>query len=304
MVKQRWRSMWLIFPVAVLLALTTGCRTAEPEPTPNEHEAEETVEAEADEFVAAYPLAATAWDLDYFGPPEEPFPMLPNTRATVTYFWERYVGFDGCNWFLGVYSAITEGELTMMTPAQTFHACGPVELDEQSATYVSSLLNVTEYQLEGEQLIANTAEGQRLLTFNPATPVPMPGTEWTLAFWWSADTNVWNPVLPTSMTTISFGEKGEASGSGGCNNYTVNYVGNLQIEKVMEATEVHAELPALTFGSVASQMAECAEPEGIMEQEQGYFTALPSVAYYFKLGGMLMMLDSEKTPMLLFAARY
>lgn len=288
----------------MLLALTAGCRTAAPEPTPNECEAEETVEAEVDESVAAYPLAATAWDLGDFGPPEEPLPMLPNSRASVTYFWERYVGFDGCNWFLGVYSATTEGELTMMTPVQTFHVCGPVELDEQSATYVTNLLNVTAYQLEGEQLIASTAEGQRLITYNPATPVPVPGTEWTLAFWWSPDMNMWNPVLPTSMTTLSFGEGGEASGSGGCNNYTVSDIGNLQIEKVMEAAEGHAELPELTFGPVDSQMAECAEPEDIMDQEQGYFTTLPSVDSYFKLGGMPMMLDSEDTPLLLFSARY
>jgi hypothetical protein len=59
------------------------------------------------------------------------------------------------------------------------------------------------------------------------------------------------------MTTISSGEEGEASGSGGCNNYTVSYVGNLQLEKVMEVTETHAELPELTFGPVTSQMAEC-----------------------------------------------
>ena len=71
----------------------------------------------------------------------------------------------------------------------------------------------------------------------------------------------------------------------------------------MEATDTYAELPVLTFGPITAQMAECTEPDGIMDQEQGYFTALDSVAYYFKLGGMQMMLDAEGTPLLLFGAR-
>ena len=229
--------------------------------------------------------------------------MLPDTRATVVYFWERYTGFDGCNWFLGVYSATTQGELRMYTPASTRALCGPEELLQQSNLYTSSLLNVTEYQLEGEQLIHNTVDDQRLLTHNTPTLVPMSGTEWGLAFWWVAASEQWAPVVPTSVTTIGFGEGGEASGSGGCSDYTVGYEGDLQIEKVMEATDTYAELPTLTFEPVAAELQSCAEPEGIMDQEQGYFTALGSVAYYFKLGGMLMMLDADGTPLLLFGAR-
>jgi heat shock protein HslJ len=302
MVKQTWRSMWLTFLIVVLLTLATGCGPAEPEPTPSPTEAVATAEAAVAELVAAYPLSSTAWELDYFGPPEQSLPMLPNSRATVLYFWDRYAGFDGCNWFLGVYEATTEGELRNQTPATTRNLCGPEELYEQSALFVSSLVNVTEYRLEGEQLIENTVDDQRLLTFNPAKPVAMPGTEWGLGFWWRAADEQWFPVVPASATTITFDEGGEASGSGGCNDYTVSYEGDLQIEKVMEATDTYAELPTLTFGPIASQMVACAEPEGIMDQEQGYFTVLSSVAYYFKLGGMLMLLDAEGAPLLLFAA--
>lgn len=303
MVQKTWRSLCLTLVVAVLLALAAGCGSAQPEPTLAPAEAAAVASTAVEEFVAAYPLAATAWDLDYFGPPEQPVPMMSNSRATVVYFWDRYAGFDGCNWFLGVYSATTEGELRNQMPAQSRHFCGPAELNEQSALYVSSLLNVTEYQLEGEQLIQNTVDDQRLLTLNPAKPVPMPGTEWVLAFWWLEDNLFWQPVVPTSMTTIAFGEEGEASGSGGCNNYTVSYEGDLQIEKVMEATETYAELPMVTFGPVTAQFVACTEPEGIMDQEQAFFTALGSVAYYFKLGGMLMMLNAEGTPLVILGAR-
>jgi heat shock protein HslJ len=189
-------------------------------------------------------------------------------------------------------------------PARTLNVCGPEELYNQAALFFSSLQNVTEYQIEGEQLIQNTVDDQRLLTFNPAKPMPMPGTDWGLVLFWDENQKLWIPVVPTSMTNIIFGQDGQASGSGGCNNYTVTYEGDLQIEKVMEATDTYAELPTLTFGEVSAQFVECAEPEGIMDQEQVYFMTLSSVAYYFKLGGMLMLLDAEGNPLLVFGARF
>jgi heat shock protein HslJ len=299
--QRSWRLMRLAFAATLLLALAAGCGSKEPEPTLAPAEAAETA---VDAVAAAYSLAATAWELDYFGPAEQPLAMLPDSRATVTYFWDRYAGFDGCNWFLGVYSATAEGELRMQAPSATRNQCGPEELFEQSLLYASSLQNVTEYQLEGEQLIANTVDDQRLLTYNPAKPVPMPGTEWALTLWFHADSEMWFPVTPTSLTTIAFGQDGQASGSGGCNNYTVSYEGDLQIEKVIQATDTYAELPTLTFGPVTAQFAACAEPEGIMDQEQAYFASLGSIAYYFKLGGMLLLLDADGAPLLVFGARY
>jgi heat shock protein HslJ len=296
------RSIWLPLVLAVLMLTAAGCQAAEPTPSPAQAVA--TTAAVVEEAVAAYPLAATAWDLDYFGPPDAPVAVLPDTRASINYSWDRYAGYDGCNWFLGVYEANAEtGELRMYTPARTMNFCDPAELSEQAGMFSSMLVNVTAYGLEGEQLAENTVDDQRLLTFSPAEVLPMPGTEWELKFWWSADVEQWAPVIIGSLTTIIFGTEGEASGSGGCNDYTVTYTGDLQIEKVMEATATYAELPTLSFGPVTSQPEECTEPEGIMDQEQGYFVQLGDVAYYFKLGGMLLMLDSEGTPLLMFAAR-
>jgi heat shock protein HslJ len=292
-----------ILVVGLLLASAAGCGTSEPEPTLRPTEAVATAESAAQEFVAAYPLAATAWDLEYFFTPENPVSLLPDTRATVTYFWERYIGFDGCNWFLGVYSATADGEMHNYMPASTPNICGPEEFQAQAASFSGSLLEVTAYQLEGEQLIESTVNDQRLLTFNPAKPVPMTNTVWGLSFWWDDDGEQWWPAVFGSSTDITFGAGGEASGSGGCNDYTVGYEGDLQVEKVMESTDTYAELPTLTFGPVAAQQAACEEPKGIMNQEQAYLNTLGSVAYYAKLGGILMMLDAEGTPLLMFSAR-
>jgi heat shock protein HslJ len=292
----------LTLVVAMLLALVAGCGPGTAAPTPAPAEVAATSQSEVQNALNPYPLAATAWELDSIGPPEQPVPLVPDSRANVVYFWDRYGGFDGCNWFLGVYSATASGELRNQRPARTTNICGPEELYTQAALFGSSLENATHYLIEGEQLIQNTAGEQRLLTFNPATPMPMLGTEWSLVLWWQADRQLWTPVIPTTKTTITFAEGGQASGSGGCNNYTVSYEGDLQIEKVIDSTTTFAELPTLTFGPVASQMATCPEPEGIMDQEQAFFTALGSVAYYFKLGGMLLLLDDTGTPFLALAA--
>ena len=130
----------------------------------------------------------------------------------------------------------------------------------------------------------------------------MLGTEWEVKVWYSGDLGKWYPVIPTSATTITFDTGGQAAGSGGCNAYTINYEGDLQIEKVMEATDTYAELPALTFGPVSTQMAACSDPPNIMEQEQAFFVALDSTAYYFKIGGMLLLLDAQGNQLVALAA--
>ncbi len=280
----------------LLLSAGAGCQMIEPEPTPSPEEA-------AADFVAAYPLAATAWEAQYLGEQGEGLPFLPNTRATVVYFWDRYTGFDGCGWFLGVYGADTEGVLRMNTPAKTPHYCAePPGLEGQASTYMSALLNVTEYEIAEEQLVTYTVDDQRMLTFDPEMPVPILGPRWELKFWWHTEDERWLPVAPAVTSSITFAEGGEASGSGGCNEFTVSYEGDLQIEMVMSSTPENSELPALTFGQIEAATAECAEPDGIMEQEDGFFALLEEVAYYFKMGGMTMMMDADLEPLLVIAA--
>jgi heat shock protein HslJ len=304
MLQKTWRSMSLTLAIVALLALAAGCGTAAPVSSPTAAGVAAAAETAVDRVMATNPLAMTAWDLDYFGSPEAPIPVLPDTRASVVYFWDRYAGFDGCSFFVGVYSATDEGMLSMYGPARTLYAnqCAPMELNAQAAKYNSSLVNVIDYKLEGGQLIANAIEDQRLLTYNPARPVPMVGTDWQLAFYWQPDLRQFNPVLPASTTTIAFTPGGQASGSGGCNDYSASYQGDVQSEKVLAATDTYQDLPTLTFGPVAAQQAACGDPEGIMEQEQAYFAALGSVAYYLKLGGMLMMVDAEGMPLFVFSA--
>ena len=62
-----------------------------------------------------------------------------------------------------------------------------------------------------------------------------------------------------------FSTDGKVSGSAGCNNYLATY------ETTGETVKI---------GSIASARKMCAEPTGLMEQENQFLTALASVASY------------------------
>ncbi|MGL4649764.1 MAG: META domain-containing protein, partial [Caldilineaceae bacterium] len=189
----------LLLVCAALLLVACG---SDPTPTPSPQEAVATAESAIAETAADHALSSTAWQLDNIGSPDDPVALLPDTTATVTYFWDRYAGYDGCNWFLGVYQADADGNLRMQTPARSLDVCEPVELQQQAATVVSALLNVVSYTMQGEQLIENTSDNQPLLTFSPAAPVPVPGTTWDLKFWWDNDIALWTPLIPESTVNI------------------------------------------------------------------------------------------------------
>ncbi len=281
--------------------LLLGACGGSPEPTPSPAQAAAAVEAEVEEEAATHALAMTSWDLDYFGSPAEPVPIIPGSGASLTFLWDRYSGYDGCNWFLGVYNADDQGNMRIETPATTVNVCESEELNTQAATVETALVNVVSYEMQGEQLIVDTSENQPLMTFRPAEHVPTMGTLWEVMLWWDDDEAFWTPLDPATDVTISFGEGNTASGSGGCNNYSVPFEGDLQAEAVLDSSATSADLPTLTFGTVTAEEMNCTTPEGVMQQEQDYFTLLSTIGAYLKLGETLLLLDAEGTPVLALA---
>ncbi len=237
-----------------------------------------------EEIQSQLSLAGTAWELESFGEPEDELPVLPDTRLTVNYFVERYAGFGGCNWYLGVYT--TNGsELRMQTPATTSDICEPAGLMAQEGTFMSSLLNITEYKMEGDQLVGYTVENQRLLTFNPSRLAPFEGTTWELKLMFDGKELV--PLISGSLVTAQF-EDDQMSGSAGCNNYTAT---------------IELDGDKLTIGPAASTQMACADPEGAMDQEIEYLTKLSSVAGFGQVGGALALLDADGQVILMFGAQ-
>ena len=72
-------------------------------------------------------------------------------------------------------------------------------------------------------------------------------------------------IIDGTTITAVFGEDGSLTGSAGCNNYTTSYT---------------VDGDAITIGPAASTRKMCVEPEGVMEQEMAYLTALTTAATY------------------------
>jgi len=262
---------WHLILMGAFLLMLSGCFQSTPE-SPQEAVAE---------VRAQLALAGTAWELESMGGPGDTVPVIPGSRLSLNYLVERYAGYGGCNWFMGVYDT-DDSNLRMEIPTKTTIFCESESVTQQEATYMSALVNVTEYSIEDDKLIGYAVENQRLLTFKPVEDVPFEGTTWELKLGW--DGNLWTPVIPLSSVTAQF-EGDQMSGSGGCNSYSA---------------PLKREGDQLTIGPVVGTEKACADPKGVMDQESAYFSQLSSVAGYTLAGGALALLDANGEAILLF----
>ena len=51
--------------------------------------------------------------MESFGDEDDSLAVLPDTKLTLNMLSERYAGYNGCNWFLGVYD-VNGVELTFL----------------------------------------------------------------------------------------------------------------------------------------------------------------------------------------------
>jgi heat shock protein HslJ len=109
------------------------------------------------------------------------------------------------------------------------------------------------------------------------------GTSWKLTSYLD-DQGQTVDVLPGSVVTAYF-QATVVSGISGCNDYNGPYT----IDK-----------GKLTFGPMATTRTMCAEPLGIMQQEQAYLSALDKVVSYKVKGETLEMFDDRGKSILIF----
>jgi heat shock protein HslJ len=103
---------------------------------------------------------------------------------------------------------------------------------------------------------------------------------------WQLESLAGNDVLPDTTITLEFSDN-EVSGSAGCNHYGGRYRAGKDSLKVSDLfwTEIG-----------------CLEPEGVMEQERAYLTALSGAAGYLIDDGRLEIVDETGTQTLVFVA--
>jgi heat shock protein HslJ len=94
-------------------------------------------------------------------------------------------------------------------------------------------------------------------------------------------------ALPGAGVTAVFAADGRMSGSAGCNNYATLYT---------------VDGDTLTISAAAKTRKECAEPAGIMEQEQEFLTGLTNVAKFQINGDELQLLDEGDKLLMVFSS--
>jgi heat shock protein HslJ len=86
------------------------------------------------------------------------------------------------------------------------------------------------------------------------------------------------PVIPGTTLTMAFSPDGAVNGSSGCNTYSATYLVN--------GSQLNMTLP------VGTGMM-CAEPAGIMEQEQAFLALVPAVGGFSIEGNSLFLQDGS-----------
>lgn len=178
-------------------------------------------------------------------------------------------GSSGCNQYNGKYTA-SGSTITINTPlATTMMACAQPVMDQESV-YLKALGDAKSYTVKGSDLTLAGADSKTLINFEAQTQ-DLAGTNWEVIGYNNGKGAVTSVLLDTGITA-SFGQDGTLSGNAGCNNYSGSYsvTGN-----------------QIKIGPLISTMMACSEPDGIMDQEMQYLTAIQNAATYLVEGSVL-----------------
>jgi heat shock protein HslJ len=218
-------------------------------------------------------LAGTSWLLETLNGAA---PLAGTTITLVFGPGDSLSGSDGCNQYNTSYSSDANSITVEQPIATTMMACAE-DVMAQGASYLEALGEAASYALAGETLTLSSADGSELATFR-AQSQDLAGTSWNVISYNNGQGAV-TSVLAGTELTASFGADGNLTGSAGCNDYNATYTtsGNDSIE----------------IGPAASTRMACTEPEGVMEQETQYLTALSAASSYNVDGDKLELRTSD-----------
>lgn len=178
-----------------------------------------------------------------------------------------------CNQVGGAYT-LTNSQLTIELGPSTLVACPEGSQGDQ---FVKNLSEANSYLFDGDDLIISLMFDSGSMRFSPQSN-NLAGTSWVVVGHNNGRGGVVSSIIGTEMTA-SFSADGILTGSAGCNTYNVGYI--------------VGDGSTITIGLPASTLMACDQPEGIMEQEQEYLTALGTVATYQVNGDRLNMRTAE-----------
>lgn len=267
--------MQTISKLSLLLIVLLVVAACAPVTTPTDVPPEATATTAPEPEVVAPPafeLAGTNWVLTTLNGS----PALADATATLQFGADGTVsGTDGCNRFSTTFTQ-DGASLVINQAASTMMMCPePEGVMEQAAAYMAALAQTTNFSANESQL-ALLAGNQIVATF-AADVQELTGTEWDVTMFNNGREAVVGVIEGVEITAL-FGDNGELSGSPGCNQYIGGYTvdGN-----------------TIQISQLGSTMRFCAEPEGVMEQEQAFLAALQSAATFTVEGDALEMRTAE-----------
>ncbi|MFO1204398.1 MAG: META domain-containing protein [Burkholderiales bacterium] len=200
-------------------------------------------------------LNGTAWVLATLGQ----HPVAGNA-PTLRFGDGRASGSDGCNRYSAPYS-VTGARLEVSPKGISTQMACPPEVAAQASAFMSALTQARAYRVAAGKLELLSADGAVLASF-AAQSQSLAGTSWKVTGFNNGRQAVVSVLTGTDLT-LAFAGDGKLSGSAGCNRYTAAYTSAGQ---------------KLTIGPAAATRRMCAQPEGVMEQEQQFLKALETVA--------------------------
>ncbi len=110
------------------------------------------------------PLDGTGWTLTGWA---EPDPIPVSVSITAEFSEGRVAGTSGVNQYNASVTSGTDGSFAIDAPISTKMA-GPEDAMAAESTYLRRLEAATSYQVDGDTLVLDDADGQPSLTFTRA----------------------------------------------------------------------------------------------------------------------------------------
>lgn len=216
-------------------------------------------------------IEGTSWQMTHLGQ-QQP---VPGTVVTIQFDDSgRVNGTGGCNSYAGPYE-VERADISMGPFSTTLMGC-PGAVGVQETAYLAALQVTTNYAVDGDTLTFFNSEGETLITYARLS-TDLAGTAWDVTSYNTGTEAVRSLIIGTEIT-LSFGPDGTVAGNASCNDYTGSY-------------EVEGD--QVTIGPLASTQKACGEPEGIMEQEMQYMTALQTATVYAITNARLEIRDGS-----------
>lgn len=278
----------IMLVMSVLLAACQSQPTVSPEAASTEASPTEPLPTQAPieptpEALALPELLDFEWVLIGYGDALNPVVVEPGTRPTAIFGADRSLhGSASCNNYNTTFQV--EGENISFGPAASTRMACEVGMEQETA-FLTALETASTYIVDGERLLIAYDSGAgfpQQLVFVRETPLT--DTLWILISY--GDPDNLTPSETGVVTSATFDQEGNLSGSAGCNTYNSGYSA--------QDGQISIGLPAVTM--MACEMG--------MEQESAYLAALESAQTYRIGNGLMEITYADGAGVLRFSARH